>query len=428
MNQSCDQIVAKQDESWMRNHLSLARRKLGAKLDQWTLIALAIDAQLKITKDDWIKSHKRVNAQPSTRVPFDLFIKQLDERGVLIPGEKFFDKRKSLADAMPACWTRLSAEQRHSVLSIAKNTCARAVAEEAPASWLKEDILKLARCAKLEDVYKFRACCLAAQKDPSVIVGAEEDEEEPTVDTPKNAQDFFSFQPKKLLVNYKANGNDPSAQTKLFHHMTDFSAQSMWNSKQRVEPSAYLDVQMTEEQKELLAPTHKNALMGFILCDVKGKGAKNKIAKRRIDMISGNVSSYSRCLNDAKRLKQLEEVNQLTVTVAGVAAEAAATKKEQQLKAAQKLKSKKAKKQLDEEKERAKRKEALPALQTIVDEFAQGKKDRMEFGNLTATVLVNLLKHYFTDKPKGLAKMSKQALAEEVLKRFDATAPVSMDA
>jgi len=142
--QHCDQIVAKQDESWMQNHLSLARRKLGAKLDQWTLIALAVDAQLKITKDDWIKSHKRVNTQPSTRVPFDVFVKQLDERCVLIPGEKFFDKRKSLVDAMPACWTRLSAEKRHSVLSVAKNTHERAVAEEAPVSWLKEDILKLA--------------------------------------------------------------------------------------------------------------------------------------------------------------------------------------------------------------------------------------------------------------------------------------------
>jgi len=224
VNQSYDQIVAKQDKSWMRNHLSLARRKLGAKLDQWTLIALAVDAQLKITKDDWIKSHKRVNTQPSTRVPFDVFIKQLDERGVLIPREKFFDKRKSLVDATPACWTRLSAEQRHSVLSVAKNTHERAVAEEAPASWLKEDTLKPARCTKLEDVCKFRACCLAAQKDPSVIVGVQEDKDEPTVEAPKNAQDFFSFQPKKLLVNCKANRNDPSAQTKLFHHMTDFSA------------------------------------------------------------------------------------------------------------------------------------------------------------------------------------------------------------
>jgi len=215
---------------------------------------------------------------------------------------------------------------------------------------------------------------LAAQKDPSVIVGVEEDKEEPTVEAPKNAQDFFSFQPKKLLVNCKASRNDPSPQTKLFHHMTDFSAQSMWNSKQGVEPSACLDVQIAEEQKELLAATHKNTLMGSIVCNAKGKGAKNKIAKQRVDMISGNVSSWSRRLNDAKRLKQLEEVTQLTATVAGVAAEAATAKKEQQLKAAQKPKSKKAKKQSDAEKERAKREEALPALRTTVDEFAQGKR------------------------------------------------------
>jgi len=426
VNQSYDQIVAKQDKAWMRNHLSLVRRKLGSKqLDQWTLIALAIDAQLKITKDDWIKSHKRVNAQPSSRVPFDLFIMQLDERGVLIPGEKFFDKRKSLIDAMPACWTKLSVEQRHSVISIVKATYDRAASDQAPVHWTKEDIIKLARFAKLEDVYKFRACYLNARKDPSVIVGSESDSEAiaaTTVEAPKNVQDFFSFQPTKLLREYKANRKDSSVQTKLFHHMTNFAAQSMWNAKKSLEPSSCLDVSITEQQKDLLTPTCKNTLMGFILYDVKGKGAKNKVAKRCIDMISGNMSSHSRCLNDVKRLKQLEEVNQLTATVAEVTAEAAATKKEQQVKAAQKLKAKKTKKKEDDAKEASKRAEALPGLQAIMDDFINGNKTTNEFGNLTVTVLVNILKYFYTDRPKGLAKMSKQSLVEEVLKRFETAA------
>lgn len=67
VNQAYDQVVAKQDKTHMRHHLELVRRKLGSrKIDQWTLISLAIEAQLKVTHQDWIRSHKRVNTHPST--------------------------------------------------------------------------------------------------------------------------------------------------------------------------------------------------------------------------------------------------------------------------------------------------------------------------------------------------------------------------
>jgi hypothetical protein len=36
---------------------------------------------------------------------------------------------------------------------------------------------------------------------------------------------------------------------------------------------------MSEEQATLLNPTYKHVLTGFIMYDVKGKGARNKIAK-----------------------------------------------------------------------------------------------------------------------------------------------------
>jgi len=52
-NQSCDQEVAKRDKSFMRMNLAFVRRRLGSKkIDQWMLVALAIDAQLKVTEPD----------------------------------------------------------------------------------------------------------------------------------------------------------------------------------------------------------------------------------------------------------------------------------------------------------------------------------------------------------------------------------------
>jgi len=62
---------------------------------------------------------------------------------------------------------------------------------------------------------------------------------------------------------------------------------------------------MSDDQKQMLCPPHKNVLTGHILCDVKGKGAVNKLAKQRLDMISGNVASHARCLNSAEQPKQI---------------------------------------------------------------------------------------------------------------------------
>ena len=137
------------------------------------------------------------------------------------------------------------------------------------------------------------------------------------------------------MQEYMVDKKNPEAQSKLFHHMTNYAAQMMWDSKKKLQPSAYLDANMSEDQSELLQPSYKNTLQGFIVCDVKGKGAQNKLAKRRLDVISGNVSSYLRCLNNPKHLKQIKEVNQLAAAVASVAAEMEEEKRTQVEKTAQ---------------------------------------------------------------------------------------------
>ena len=91
--------------------------------------------------------------------------------------------------------------------------------------------------------------------------------------------------------------------------MTNFTAQAMWNSTETLEPSPHLDVMIAQQQKDLLASTHKNTLMGFISCDAQGKGAKNKAAKRQINMISGNLSIMSRQVARISAVKS----NELTV-------------------------------------------------------------------------------------------------------------------
>ena len=73
---------------------------------------------------------------------------------------------------------------------------------------------------------------------------------------------------------------------------------------------------MSDNQRDLLNPTQNDFLFGFISYDAKGKGAVHKIAKRRLDVIEGNVNSYSKLLNDPKILKIINNFNQLCASVA----------------------------------------------------------------------------------------------------------------
>ena len=57
-------------------------------------------------------------------------------------------------------------------------------------------------------------------------------------------------------------------------------------------------------------------MFGFIAHEAKGKVEVQKIAYIRLDFIEGNVNSYSELLNDPKRLKRIEDFNQLRASVA----------------------------------------------------------------------------------------------------------------
>ena len=185
----------------MKRALQLVRRKLKSRIDQWSLIAIAIEAQLKVTKEDWISSHSRVNTQPSSRVSFDTFIKSLDARGLLLSGEKFFEKRTSLFDAMPAFWHKLEIEERQNILSIIKGVYNSAVDDE-PICWQKEVVVKLAQYVSIKEVYKLRACYLVAQTDPSVIVGPTDNPLPTTVEEHGTLDSYFDLKPKELLAEY----------------------------------------------------------------------------------------------------------------------------------------------------------------------------------------------------------------------------------
>ena len=132
---------------------------------------------------------------------------------------------------------------------------------------------------------------------------------------------------------------------------------------------------MSDAQSTLLNPTPKDVLLGFITYDVKGKGAVQKIAKRKIDFIEGNVNSYSRLLNNPRRLESIKDHVELVATVAEVSAEADDEKARKKLRREKDTAERAQKKAALAEKEAKKMEEMLPLLNSDVNKYTNRAKE-----------------------------------------------------
>jgi hypothetical protein len=380
-----------------------------------------------------------------------------------VSGEQFFKQRTSLYNAMPACWRKLSVEDRHSVITIIKKIYERAKELQQPLLWKTADVIELSKDCALDDIIKLRACYLTSKIDPSVIVTTDNDEAASVaVDVAnKNSHenngtttlfDYFTFMPPKLTAKFKESiaglpprqvdddeatarifgegslkvdlSKEPlfrsEAQKELFDHMCNKACESEWNNDKGRQPSDYVNVEYSKVQQLMLNPSYKHVLMGFICYDVKGEGAKQKIAKRQINLVEGNVNSYSRCLNDPGRLASIKEMNQLAASVAEVTADAEKAAAERKIAAVAKSKDRE-KKKIEEAAAEAKKKEELkPALEELMTKFACGEKTAPAgFEELSRAQLINIMKYFYESRPKGMATMGKKKLVELVMKHYD---------
>ena len=73
-----------------------------------------------------------------------------------------------------------------------------------------------------------------------------------------------------------------------------------YNVKQ-VKISSYLDAEVSKDQQELLNPSVHDSIVGFIIKDSKGEGARKRLPQRRLNMMDGGISSYCCVLNSEER-------------------------------------------------------------------------------------------------------------------------------
>ena len=86
-----------------------------------------------------------------------------------------------------------------------------------------------------------------------------------------------------------------------------------------------MNVEITEDQEKVIAPTSQDLTIGSILKDAGGEGATKKLAKRKLNNV-GAITSHCGIQNHPERVSKLVNALHLTSSLAEISAQKKATK------------------------------------------------------------------------------------------------------
>jgi hypothetical protein len=178
-------------------------------------------------------------------------------------------------------------------------------------------------------------------------------------------------------------------------------------------PSAYLNVEVMDDQCFLFQPTAADMLLGSILEDSIGQNAKKKIPKRHIIFLSDNIASYSQSLNNPAALDQIIDTNNLANCLATISEYKEAAKDAAKEKKINDDKAKADKKAVDiavfnEQKAKV--------YDKLVEDVGKGIE---HICGLPKAQLENLLRFYFLDRTPNWSKKSREELVEMVINALE---------
>ncbi len=147
-----------------------------------------------------------------------------------------------------------------------------------------------------------------------------------------------------------------------------------------------------------------------------GSGAVKKMAKRRMEAISGNYSSYARVMNNKEHLQMAVEVNEVSLALGELRQET-----ENEKKAAAKQRKvdemqREQRKQQAASLESKKKEDLRPSLLTKADQLASRA---LSVADIPNRGLVELLRYFFEPPLEGLSKLKRPQLVEAVEDRLN---------
>jgi len=99
--------------------------------------------------------------------------------------------------------------------------------------------------------------------------------------------------------------------------MCNFASRRINDGEQR-RVSSYLDVEMTHEQCKLFNPSVLDTVLGYIMKDSQGDGARRRLPQQRLNIFCSNIQAYSCWLNSEKWMKNVSEAMQLSLVLADI--------------------------------------------------------------------------------------------------------------
>ena len=232
---------------------------------------------------------------------------------------------------MPACWKHLEEQKPRDVAALIGSFYDESKADWSKEPWALPNIKKFLNIGyvKLYDLAKLRTAYLETQGNNSVFVettfidsSADDTTKVEDNDVLLGEHDGFSLKPKKLIKEFQHKPGYPKAQGNIFLHYTNYTAtahcvaSAIEKKNGRlidIEPTAGLNVEVSELQRSLLNTTYRDMIVSDIIDQAKGERENNKEVKRKQCFMTWNINSYSRILNNDKSMELIVDYNDMFV-------------------------------------------------------------------------------------------------------------------
>ena len=315
IDQAYDRDAALSDKSGLREYLSFLRSATSVSrgvVDQYGLVHVMVQAILGCTDDIWETSFIKTNLHIKARVSFEEWIRRIESH--LQAGATFkFETLEEKFWLLSPLWHGMSPDERRATIK---------VIDEHHASFTIECVQDLRSKCHIApaDMQKIRVAYDISKEIPSSIditdavrptsvaeAEANGANQKQAIDLLTKGLVTFQRVPPHLVGKGKGE--------KLLKHQLTFLKRTC--STDVLEPSAYLDVEISKDQRKILNPTARDMSIREIMKDAGGLGATKKFAKRKLDSV-GYVQSECYAITDPKRIARQMSALKLAESVAEI--------------------------------------------------------------------------------------------------------------